>query len=367
MRKQWWVVAAIVVAAVLVPQAVIAAVGSFSSNNATPAVIGNNTMTGTGQSPGGRFTCKANGCRGVHAISNGVSNGSYGVYASAKDPGGRALAGFNTATVGTAIGLSGQSDSTAGRGLNGLALASTGTNYGGYLETRSRSDGAAGVFGYASSTASTGAGRNYGVFGQTNGSGDDTSGVFGLAPATAGDPITNGVWGDAPSAGGTGVYGTSTGGVGLIGLGGFAGTMGLSTNIGVAGDTETIADGSYGLLSFTDAGIAGHLVGRTGHLVGTCSWTGSVADTSGCTFTVPFPGDGPEPMVFITPLGDPGGRWWVSSFQTDVNGDFTGFTATRSDTSGGATIQWLAIGVDDSMVPAAPRRLQRARQTAFHK
>jgi hypothetical protein len=369
MRKGGFFVAAIVVGALLVPQAVLAAAGSFSSSNATPAVIGTNTMTGTNQAPGGRFSCQANGCRAVYATSNGTSAGSYGVYASAKDPTGRALAGFNTATTGTAIGLSGQSSSTTGRGLNGLGLSQTGANVGGFLETKSRSDGAAGVFGWASNTSSVaqGAGENYGVYGRVDGQGDNASGVLGRATATANDPSTNGVWGDAPSANGTGVFGSSTGGIGVVGIGGVTGLLGMGAALGVLGDSAGIGDGSYGVLSLSDAGVGGHLVGKTGQLVGSCAWAANSATTAGCTFTVPFPGGGTPPVVLVIPMSDPSDRWWMQSINQDVNGDWSGFTVRRGGTGPATTITWLAIGIDETIGTLAAPRLERARRDAFDR
>jgi hypothetical protein len=360
-RKATWMFAVIVAVAVFAPQAVLAAVGSFSSGNGTPAVTGSNTLSGTNLAPGGKFTCKANGCRAVWAESNGTGNGSYGVYASSKDPVGRGLNGINLATTGTAIGLGGQSNSVTGRALNGLALSATGANYGGFFETKSKSGGAIGAYGWASSTAS-GGGTNYGVYGRNDGIGLNSSGVYGNATATVGSPQTNGVWGNAPSANGAGLYG-SGGNYGFYGAGGYAGGYGFGQTLGLSGESPAIGDGSYGLLSYTDVGVSGHLVGKSGNLAGTCTIASSTASIV-CSFATPFPGSPAVlPIVIVTPTQDQtqsGPRFWVDTVTT------TGFTLHRNGTSGGAvTYNWMAIGLDASMDTLSAARTERARAAGY--
>lgn len=345
--------AVIVAVAVFAPQAVLAAVGSFSSSSSTPAVKGDNTMSGTNLAPGGKFTCKANGCRAVWAESNGTGNGSYGVYASSKDPVGRGLQGFNFATTGTAIGLGGQTNSSTGRALNGLALSSSGANYGGFFETKSGSGNAVGAYGWASNSSATG--TNFGVWGRNDGAGLNASGVYGYATKTSGNPQTNGVWGNAPSANGAGLYG-SGGNYGFYGAGGYAGGYGFGQTLGIAGETNAVGDGTYGLLSYTDAGVAGHLVGKSGNIAGTCATTGT---STTCNFATPFPGSpAPTPIVVVTPLTDPNARFWVSAITN------TGFTINKSS-SGTITFYWMAIGLDPNMSTLSAQRTGRAQAAGF--
>jgi hypothetical protein len=312
-------------------------------------------MSGVGVSPGGKFTCKSNGCRALWAESYGTNNGSYGVYASSRDPKGRGLQGFNFATTGTAIGLGGQTNSVNGRALNGLALSSTGANYGAFLETRSGSGGAVGAYGWASNKSPTG--TTFGVYGRNDGNGLNATGVYGLASATGG-ALVNGVWGNAPSANGTGLFG-SGGAFGFYGAGGYAGGYGYGETFGIAGETPAIGDGTYGLMSYTDAGVGGHLVGTAGNLAGTCTIPASAA-TVVCSFADPFPGSPAAlPIVVVTATSDQtqsGPRYWVDTVTT------TSFTLHRNGTSGGAVkYNWIAIGLDAGMTSLAPARTGRAR------
>jgi hypothetical protein len=190
---------------------------------------------------------------------------------------------------------------------------------------QSGSDGARGLFGYS---VSQGAGRTYGVYGRTDASGDNASGLYGAAANS--DGFTNGVLGKSESTQGTGVFG-----VGAFGV------YGLGNAVGVVGDSGAIADGSYGVWSFTDMATSGHLVGSN-NLAGTCTVTASTTQT--CAFDNPFPA---APIVVITPAGDPStaGAYWVVA-TTD---HFT-IHVTNAAT---LTFNYIVAGVDNTLSASA--------------
>jgi hypothetical protein len=264
MRKSAWFVAAMLVAALLVPQAVLAAAGSFNSSSSAPAVAARNSGSGSG--PAGRFIADGNGARAVTAEAIGDTGGTYGVYALSRAPTGRGIAGFNTSNTGTAIGASGQSSSFYGRGVNGLALSEIGYTQGGFFETKSRTPAApgrfsAGVYGWASNPNATG--TNYGVYGKS-----ESSGGFG-------------VFGQAEGSNATGVFGCG-GWSGVEGNGDVYGVYGstfVPNQVGVGGGSPSVTDRSFGVLSLTNLGLASHVIAEdNNNVAGVCVIMAATAD-----------------------------------------------------------------------------------------
>lgn len=172
--KKMMVVGAIVAAIMLIPEAVMAAVGTFSTTTSTPAVKG--TSTGSGQ--GGYFYSATTGTAGtgVYGLAHSTKTGTSGVY------------GFANGTTGVTYGVYGRSSSSSldASGVYGLA---TGTNeisnelhaqngvYG-----RATGKGARGVYGLSTGSIGfgvSGAGTEVGVYGSVfNGSNGD--GNYGM-------------------------------------------------------------------------------------------------------------------------------------------------------------------------------------------
>lgn len=144
----------IAAAILLVPEAVMAAVGTFSSTTSTPAVKGTNS--GSGQ--GGYF---------YNSTTSTAGTGVYGLAHSAK--------------TGTA-------------GVYGFANATSGVTYGVYGRAASNTENASGVYGLATGTT----GAVNGVYGRATGS--DGDGVYGLSTGANG-------WGVEGSGTWIGVYG----------------------------------------------------------------------------------------------------------------------------------------------------------------
>jgi len=256
--------------------------------------------------------------------------------------------GNNTATSGFAWGLKGQSASPQGRGIEGYASSTaTGANafHVGLMGT-AKGAGYGTLFGQTQYTS--------GLFGLALGTGADnevTNGVFGRSDSTEG----NGVFGRADNTFGTGVFGSSNGssGVGVWGSGLF-GTVGGGA-IGVDGYTDGIGTGNYAVWSEHDLGVTGHLVTGGSNVTGTCNILATAA-TATCAFQTAWNGNGNQPNVIVTALGDPGGYYWVSSVNktADANGDavndWVSFTVQRSGTlTNPANFAFFVIGTDDNL------------------
>ena len=264
MGRRGWPIAIIVAALVLVPTAVLAAIGSFSSSTATTAL----TATATGA---GRAMTATSNTNNTAVFTNKATSGAWmTLYANQFSPSTSAAAVFGYAVnsgTGGPIGVYGRSNASAGRGVLGIAAKTLGTNYG----------------------------------------------VVGLANGDQG--------------------------TGVLGSGNLAGLLG-SAFFGVVGDSPAIGDGSYGLWSLTDVGISGHLMAGGGDIAGTCD---VVAGTTAlCSFPHAFP---TAPLVVLTPQGDPGGAYWVTSTTT-------GFTIHLANT-GTVTFNYMAIGIDTNISAAA--------------
>ncbi|MFM9996373.1 MAG: hypothetical protein ACKVU4_11305 [Phycisphaerales bacterium] len=132
---------------------------------------------------------------GVRGEATGTAGINYGVYGTSASTGGYGVFGAVTGTTGTTRGGYFQTSSTGGRGVEGANLATSGANYGGYFFTNSV-DGT-GVF--ASSAGDTGV--------QAQSTGAAGRGVFASA---FGSGITTGLWGEANSTTGRGVFGDAT-------------------------------------------------------------------------------------------------------------------------------------------------------------
>jgi len=125
-----------------------------------------------------------------------------------------ALVAENTTASGVADGVWGKSASSSGAGIYGNAYATSGENYGVY--GKSDSPDGRGVYGLAPSNgvygAATGTGAGvHGVYGETSGDWGWASGVYGKASRDHAIGVTG--WN---TAGGAGVYGYSTSGVGVV-------------------------------------------------------------------------------------------------------------------------------------------------------
>jgi hypothetical protein len=292
----------ILAAVVMMPTIVYAAVGSFSSSSSTAAVTATN-------SAGGR------------AVSATAKTGYAGVFT-------------RTSTVGAIPSLQG-------------------TSYSNYPN-------AAAVYGYNLATN----GQTLGVYGRTNSVGDNSTGVYGFATGASG--ATNGVWGNAPSVDGTGVFGTANGGngIGIGGLGTLFGVLGSGSigvigggSIGVLGESSGIGDGTYGILSNTDAAVVGHLVGGGTNLAGSCTIAASTATSPTCSFADQFPDL--NVSIVVTPTGDPGGYWYTTLVSS--SGHATGFTITRSATPASAvTFNYVVVGLDSSIAAIGAKASKEA-------
>ena len=153
-----------------------------------------------------------------------------GVSGNSSSTGGRAVYGYASATSGDTTGVWGEVRSTSGWGVRGLATATSGVTRGVY--GMSDSTGGNGVEGFASASTGT----NRGIFGQSNSA--SGRGIEGWAAATLG---TNyGVYGRSDSSGGRGVYGRCAGGYGVYGSSDSDyGVIGESdSGVGVLGDSD---------------------------------------------------------------------------------------------------------------------------------
>jgi len=321
-RKAAWILVAVLVAAVLVPQVVYAATGAFSSSSSSTAL----TATNSGSGRAINATSKT-GYAGVftRTATSGSTATIYSVQKSASS-GTSAVFGYSTSTgSGTTYGLYGRAAASNGRGVFGYATRSSGATSGVYGRTLSGSDGASGVFGWASSTGSGG-----------------TCGVCGVASNLTG-----------------------------IGVGGFAPVLGVYGNafFGIVGDSGTIGDGSLGVVSATDAGFSGHVFGSAADgngrfdFAGTCTVADGTAAVD-CVFKHSFP-VGTTPIVVITPTGNPGANpYWVSTPSAGTAAD--AFSINFPGTvSGAKTFNYMVVGLNTDVVPASAARAAYATHAAY--
>ena len=128
--------------------------------------------------------------------NTGTDSTSYGVVGQTAS--GNALVGgvYGIATTGAANGVMGESRSSSdgAAGVSGFATATTGQTFGTAGDTYSSTDVSSGVLGRAWAQS----GRVYGVLGITYSTSQFATGVRGSAPAASGE--TRGVWGSTGSA-----------------------------------------------------------------------------------------------------------------------------------------------------------------------
>jgi len=145
------------------------------------------TITATGTTlttSGGTTGLSATGSNnGVSGTSSGTSG--YGVYGQSADALGTGVYGYASSSSGSTTGTFGMSESTTGTGVTGIATSGTASaNYG--VWGRSYGDSGTGVYGYASSSSTSGV--NYGVWGKTNSS----TGIAGLFNNQGGGKVLSG-------------------------------------------------------------------------------------------------------------------------------------------------------------------------------
>lgn len=149
-----------------------------------------------------------------------------------------------------------------------------------------------------------------------------------------------GVYGVTQAPDGAGVRGDNRGhgsGPGVLGVGPLVGVLGRGRVSGVVGNSGgRPGDGTFGVTSYQDAYLGGHLVAANDNFVGRCEVPAG-ATTGSCTFTDPF--GGADPIVVLTPRGDPGGYSWVSGVSRK------GFTINVSRTPGGGPVSFNYIVV----------------------
>lgn len=355
MSKKPWAFIAVLALAVIVPQAVYAAIGSFSSASSTTALTATNSSTGrafVGTSSTGitgllTRNATSGGLPTLQATSKSATSGASGVF------------GYNVSTsTGATYGVYGRSNATSGRGVYGQGAATSGTNFGVY--GHSSSTAGRGVFGLGAATS----GANYGVYGRSLSPAG--TGVYGLNATSTG----LGVWGDA---GDTGVLGTGLIGVvggGLFGVLGFGGTDPAANGVfgfadaggGVVGESFDIGDGSFGVYSNTDIGVLGHVVAKDGQVAGTCTVAVTLT-TATCTFPLAF-GAGVTPIVVITPAEDPGAIVsWVTAGSPATDSFVINLSAGA--TGDGLTFNYIVVGVDGTLGPLVSPRLQGTRYARY--
>ncbi len=219
---------------------------------------------------------------GVRGYATADSGETYGVYGRSDSTEGYGVYGRAAAASGTTNGVYGESDSTAGRAVFGWASAASGVTYG--VVGFSSSVEGRGVYGIGATTT----GVNYGVYGHTNST--DGRGVAGYANAVSG--FTYGVYGESASNDGRGVYGyaVATSGTNFGVLGRAESTHGR----GVGGIAFATSGENYGLhgvsYSSEGRGVAGFAIASTGTTYGVYGSTSSsqgsgvygTAANSGC-------------------------------------------------------------------------------------
>ena len=211
---------------------------------------------------------------GVYGENSSVSGTAAGVVGASPSPNGVGVGARCSSTTGSATAVNAQTEADLGAGVYGLALHATGqtkgvwgdvyspNGVGVYGENSSNSGTAAGVVGASPSPDGVGVGARCSsptgsataVNAQTEA--DLGAGVYGLALHATGQ--TKGVWGDVLSSSGVGVYGNNDGssgfatgvkgvagnadsGIGVWGVGDYAGIYGrggTNTNFGILGVGE---------------------------------------------------------------------------------------------------------------------------------
>jgi len=226
---------------------------------------------------------------GVTGLTNGTSRS--GVYGKADKAGSFGVYGENTAATGITAGVFGKAaSSNGGIGVSGWAPATTGVAVGVWGQTETPGDLSTGVVGLARGAG----GKTFGVWG--NALSTQGYGVYGQNGQSGAPDSTHlgGVWGD--SADGRGVYGSSKNSIGVFGKStstarGTAGVRGEGL-VGVDGFSangpgmQAISSGlspntgfSYGIAAFNlcetcpaDKEFAGYFSGNT-HVQGTFTAT----------------------------------------------------------------------------------------------
>jgi hypothetical protein len=207
---------------------------------------------------------------------------------------------------------------SSGRALYGKASGSTARAIHGWASNTSQSAINTGI---AGQTSAGGSNFDEGTFGNF------ATGVKGVATANSTEvPLyTNGVWGNASSLVGTGVFGTSPG-WGLYGIGGI-----------------------YGVYSQGDLGSSGHLYQDWGSTVGDDLRTdiaGECTMTAGTKVaTCNFPSDfvlGTTPIVVVTPTTDPGSVYWGTATLSAVT------VNTASNVASNTTFNYVVVGIAEA-------------------
>jgi hypothetical protein len=170
-----------------------AAYSVTNCSTAAACVAGNNTGSGPGVAG---ISSLGSGVHGVTKFNSTSTTAAYGIYGQDLSTSGTNDAGVSGTSV-RGVGISGKSTTNYGvRGTSAQNAGVSGTGVTGVYGTGSVS---AGVWGTSAGTSATGAkgqGLLYGVYGTTTGA-QSSNGIDGRAPAA-----------------GTGVFGTSNGGIG---------------------------------------------------------------------------------------------------------------------------------------------------------
>lgn len=219
-----------------------------------------------------------------------------------------------------AVAMAATGSFTSNTSATALTVANTGT---GRALTSVSASSSGSVFQASGDTPGAG------LFSRSTSEADDSKGLFGVESAPTG--ATYGVVGTVFSADGTGLEGRAVspdGGIGVRGLGGDAGVVGFGDpafdGVGVAGGSVdfstgqfgTPGDGSFGVFSFVDTYTDGHMVTADDQMAGDCTVAANaVAGT--CPFADAFPA-GTAPQVVVTPQGNPGSFFWVTTTATEL-------------------------------------------------
>lgn len=149
---------------------------------------------GTGAAVGVHGETASSAGRAVFGEATAANGTTYGGYFESAGTGGRGVYALASAASGSTYGIYGDTVSPTGIGVRGRAQAATGANYGGFFATNSTSG--VGVYGDVNATTGT----NYGVWGES--ASTSGRGVYGHATASSGFAL--GVYGRSESSGGVG-------------------------------------------------------------------------------------------------------------------------------------------------------------------
>ena len=256
--------------------------------------------------------------------SSATTGSGVGVEGAASAPQGVAVSGINDATSGLAVGTRGQSASPAGLAVAGYANAKSGANAGVFGQTDSPAG--YGIYGRAADTLGAGLGNGTGVYGESSGG----SGVVGTSNALVAATPNGGIVG-INTNNGWGVYGQQNvgpGGAGVRGDGAYAGVWGFSSTVfGVLGVTNSGSGVDGFAYSATGVGVSGssNYIGVSGGGFGGTATYGVYG-----TGTTGVYGTGASYGVFGT--GPTGVRGESPST--------TGFGVAGVNTGGGSSISW---------------------------